>query len=111
MAARILSFLLGVLLAGVGWALLDPAGPVGARLPALALGVFEGHRLFIGWGAAALGAVSLLSAVLPRGDARKRRAPPAVDFDADPDEPAAEDEPEGHHLSAGSGSPRPTALW
>lgn len=111
MAARILSFLLGVLLAGVGWALLDPAGPVGARLPALALGVFEGHRFFIGWGAAALGAVSLLSAILPRGDARKRRAPPAVDFDADPDEPPPESESQDHQAVGVAGSPKAAPLW
>ncbi|MFZ5669484.1 MAG: hypothetical protein ACOY4K_08310 [Pseudomonadota bacterium] len=110
MGARLLSFLLGLLLAGVGWALVAPAGPVGAVLPALTLGLFEGHRAFIGWGAAALGVVSLLSAVLPKGEGaggRRRRAPPAVDFDA---APSHEDDPgpEGH---AGSGAPRPTALW
>ncbi|MDP1631175.1 MAG: tetratricopeptide repeat protein [Caulobacter sp.] len=85
MGGRILSFLLGLLLVAVGWALVDPDGIVGTRLPALALGALEGHRPFIGWGALVLGIIALFSAVLPRdggSGGKKRRTPPIVDFDA-----------------------------
>lgn len=105
MGARILSFLLGVMLAGLGWAIYDPKGLAGARLPPIELGMFEGHRIFIGLGALALGIVALLSAVLPKGDGpggRKRRGPPMVDFDAAPEEPATQGEVhhgDGHHAS------------
>eukprot|EP01035_Chromulina_nebulosa_P004138 gene4138-biopygen3400 len=58
MGARILSFLLGVMLSGIGWAIVDPKGPAGARLGSLDLGMFEGHRAFIGWGVRALRIVS-----------------------------------------------------
>jgi tetratricopeptide (TPR) repeat protein len=92
MGARILSFLLGVMLTGMGWAIYDPKGVAGVKLPPIDLGVLEGHRIFIGLGVLALGIAALLSAVLPRGGGpggRKRRGPPVVDFDAAP-EPAAE---------------------
>ncbi|MCF8506458.1 MAG: tetratricopeptide repeat protein [Caulobacter sp.] len=100
MGARILSFLLGVMLSGIGWAIVDPSGFAGAKLGALDLGMFEGHRPFIGWGVLALGIVALLSAVLPRGGGpggRKRKGPPAVDFDAviDPPADSAPHHPEG----------------
>lgn len=111
MGARILSFLLGVMLAGLGWAVYDPKGLAGSKMPPIDLGMFEGHRLFIGLGALALGIVSLLSAVLPKGDGpkAKRRGPPAVDFDAAVEEPAEDyDDPHAHPTS---GSPRPSALW
>lgn len=103
MGARILSFLLGVMLAGLGWAIYDPKGLAGAKLPPIDLGMLEGHRIFIGLGALALGIVALLSAVLPKGDGpggRKRRGPPVVDFDAAPEEPATQGEVhhgDGHH--------------
>lgn len=133
MGARILSFLLGVMLGGIGWSIVDPKGPAASRLPPLDLGMFEGHRLFIGWGLAALGIAALLSAVLPKGKPRPK-GPPKVDFDAAPDvtsvsdhheDPAHHDDGEhhddehdheahgdahGHHVSS-SGSPRPSALW
>ncbi|MDO9222691.1 MAG: tetratricopeptide repeat protein [Caulobacter sp.] len=105
MGARILSFLLGVMLTGMGWAIYDPKGLAGTKLPPIDLGMLEGHRVFIGLGVLALGIASLLSAVLPRGGGpggRKRRGPPVVDFDAAPDEPAAEVEVhhgDGHHAS------------
>lgn len=115
MGARILSFLLGLMLAGLGWAIYDPKGLAGAKMPPIDLGLFEGHRLFIGLGALALGIVSLLSAVLPKGEGprAKRHGPPAVDFDAIVEEPTedyghAHDEPHAHSTS---GSPRPSALW
>lgn len=115
MGARILSFLLGVMLGGFGWAIVDPKGPAASRLPPLDLGMFEGHRMFIGWGLVALGIVALLSAVLPKGKPAKakRSGPPVVDFDAVIGEPAeahghAHDEPHAHSTS---GSPRPSALW
>lgn len=115
MGARILSFLLGVMLSGLGWVIYDPKGPAGVKLPPIDLGLLEGHRLFIGLGALALGIVSLLSAVLPKGDGprAKRRGPPAVDFDAVVEEPA-EDYGHAHdetHAHSTSGSPRPSALW
>lgn len=115
MGARILSFLLGVMLAGIGWAIYDPKGLAGAKLPTIDLGVLEGHRLFIGLGALALGSVALLSAVLPKGEGPKpkRRGPPAVDFDAIVEAPA-EDHAPAHdeaHAHSTSGSPRPSALW
>ena len=101
MAARILNFLLGVLLTAVGWAIADPTGPAGAYLPPMALGAFEGHRPFIGWGVVALGVVALLSAVLPRGGGPKggRKGPPVVDFDADGD--AEPDHEPAHAHEAG----------
>ncbi len=114
MAARLLSFLLGVLLLGVGWAIVVPNGFAGVTLPPLDLGLFEGHRPFIGWGAVALGLVSLLSSVLPRDGGPgggKRRTTPVVDFDATP-EPSAVDEgvagSEGVKAVANPGPP-PTA--
>jgi len=111
MAARILSFLLGALLTGVGWAIVDPKGFAGAKLPSLDLGVFEGHRAFIGWGAVALGIVALLSAVLPRDGAPhkgKRRGPPAVDFGAD----SVLDQAEQPDASSADGrAPSPSSLW
>jgi hypothetical protein len=100
------------------------------------LGMFEGHRSFIGWGAVALGVVALLAAVTPRdGPGKRRRGPPVVDFDAEPapvaeaeavsytpappteqvveaePEPVAETarEPDGP-LSMGR-SPSPSSLW
>ena len=88
MGARILSFLLGVMLSGIGWAIVDPKGPAGVKLPALDLGMFEGHRAFIGWGLLALGIAALLSSVLPKGrgpKGGKRRSPTLVDFDALPE--------------------------
>lgn len=106
MAARILSFLLGVLLAGIGWAIVAPKGLAGIELPPIDLAMFEGHRPFIGWGAVALGIVALLSAVLPKGDGPKggkRRGPPVVDFDAAP-EPAAETAPHGEPANASHAS-------
>ena len=115
MGARILSFLLGVMLSGIGWAIYAPKGLAGTRLPPIDLGMLEGHGLFIGLGALALGIVALLSAVLPKGGRAKakRRGPPAVDFDAVVEEPAkdhdrARDAPHAHSTS---GSPRPSALW
>jgi hypothetical protein len=114
MGARILSFLLGVMLAGFGWAIYDPSGLAGARLPAVDLGMFEGHRVFIGLGLLALGVVSLLSAVLPKGDGPKgrgRRGPPVVDFDASPEPQAADESETEQHGEPASGSPRPSALW
>ena len=113
MAARFLSFLLGALPTGVGWAIVDPKGFAGARLPSLDLGVFEGHRAFIGWGAVALGVVALLSAVLPRDGApakEKRRGPPAVDFGADPAVDQADAEQPGAS-SADGRAPSPSSLW
>lgn len=111
MAARFLSFLLGALLTGVGWAIVDPKGFAGARLPSLDLGVFEGHRAFIGWGAVALGVVALLSAVLPRDGAPtkgRRRGPPAVDFGVDP----APDQAEQPGAPSTDGrAPSPSSLW
>jgi len=113
MGARILSFVLGLMLGGFGWAIVEPKGAVGAWLPALELGMFEGHRAFIGWGLLALGIASLLSAVLPRGAPARpaRKGPPMVDFDALP-------EPDVHHEAEAparpvrlSSSPTPSALW
>lgn len=111
MGARLLSFVLGVMLGGFGWAIVDPRGPAGARLPPLDLGMFEGHRAFIGWGLVALGIASLLSAVLPRGEGRKpaRKGPPVVDFDALP-EPDVHPEAEAPAVRLSS-SPTPSALW
>lgn len=93
------------MLTGLGWAIYDPKGPAGVKLPPIDLGMLEGHRVFIGLGALALGIAALLSAVLPRGGGpggRKRRGPPVVDFDAMPEEPAAQGEVrhgDSHHAS------------
>lgn len=99
MAARILSFLLGAMLLGVGWAVIAPGELMGVTPPPVELAAFEGHRPFIGWGALALGLVSVLSSVLPRdggpGGGRRRRGPPLVDFDAAPEPPAAADAESG----------------
>lgn len=113
MGARILSFVLGVMLGGIGWAIVDPKGPAGARLPALDLGMFEGHRAFIGWGLLALGIASLLSAVLPKGADGKaaRKGPPMVDFDALPDLDAHHDGETPADPLRLSNSPTPSALW
>jgi len=113
MAARILSLLAGILFAGVGWALIAPGAIGGVEPPTIQLGMFEGHRSFIGWGAAALGIVGLLSSVLPRGGGGgggKRRAAPQVDFDAEPAPSAADGEPlsEGQTAFAPQ-APPPTA--
>jgi len=81
MVARILSLLAGVLFAGIGWAIVAPNGMAGIELPAIELGMFEGHRPFIGWGAAAVGIVAPLSPVLPRhggGGGGKRPPGPLV---------------------------------
>ncbi len=129
MVARFLSLLLGLMLSSIGWAIVDPKGPAASRIPPLDLGMFEGHRVFIGWGLLALGIAALLSAVAPKSRP-KRKAPPVVDFNAtsisdhheDPshhgDDPHHEDDHDhrqhgddhGHHVSS-SGSPRPSALW
>ncbi|MFZ4606159.1 MAG: hypothetical protein ACOYM5_07865 [Caulobacter sp.] len=138
MVARILSLLLGLMLSPIGWAIVDPKGPAASRMPPLDLGMFEGHRVFIGWGLLALGIAALLSSVLPKTKP-KPKGPPMADFDAAPEvttvsdhheEPAHHDghehheeahhddehdhEPHGdahgHHVSS-SGSPRPSALW
>ncbi len=118
MGARILSFLLGVMLGGIGWAIVEPRGPIGLKLPAFDLGMLEGHRMFIGWGLVALGIAALLSAVLPKGRPAKARrdGPPLVDFDASPEteehHPSAAFDPDPHaHPASNSGSPRPSALW
>ena len=113
MGARILSFVLGVMLGGIGWAIVDPKGPAGARLPPLDLGMFEGHRAFIGWGLLALGIASMLSAVLPKGAGGKaaRKGPPVVDFDALPDPDAHHDGEAPVHTVSLSSSPTPSALW
>ncbi len=98
MAARFLSLLAGILFAGLGWAILGPGAIAGVEPPSIQLGMFEGHRSFIGWGAAALGIVALLSSVLPRGGGGgggKRRAAPRIDFDAEPAPSAADGEPVG----------------
>jgi ABC-type nickel/cobalt efflux system permease component RcnA len=107
-------------------------------MPPLDLGMFEGHRAFIGWGLLALGIAALLSSVAPKAR-RKPKGPPLVDFDAAPDvtsvsdhheDPAHHDShehhEEGHHDDghghephgdahgrhvSSSGSPRPSALW
>jgi len=113
MVARILSLLAGVLFAGVGWAILAPGGMAGIELPAIKLGIFEGHRPFIGWIAAALGIVALLSSVLPRdggGGGGKRRTAPLVDFDAEPAPSAAEGGvASGGHTAFHEQAPPPTA--
>lgn len=119
MGARLLSLLLGLMLGPIGWAIVDPKGPAAARMPPLDLGMFEGHRVFIGWALVALGIAAVLSAVLPKSRAKARRkGPPVVDFDALPDVVAGGDDHDheahgdahGHHVSS-SGSPRPSALW
>ncbi len=94
MVSRILRVLLGVALVVVGWAILAPTGLIDVEPPHVPLGLFEGHRPFIGWGAALLGIVALLSGVLPRGGGGggKRGATPAVDFEAAPAPSAAEGE-------------------
>lgn len=114
MGARLLSLLLGIMLAGFGWAIVEPKGPAGVRLPPLDLGMLEGHRAFIGWGVLALGIAALLSAVLPKGEpkAARRRGPPVVDFGAEPETPAEpRDDEEPVHSVRLSSSPTPSALW
>ncbi|HRD29553.1 MAG TPA: hypothetical protein PLO65_14735 [Caulobacter sp.] len=113
MGARLLSFVLGLMLGGFGWAIVDPKGLAGARLPALDLGMFEGHRAFIGWGLLALGIASLLSAVLPKGEgkAAPRKGPPVVDFNALPEPDVRQEAEAPAHPVRLSSSPTPSALW
>ncbi|MDP2259046.1 MAG: tetratricopeptide repeat protein [Caulobacter sp.] len=105
--------LAGILFAGLGWAILGPGAIAGVEPPSIQLGMFEGHRSFIGWGAAALGIVALLSSVLPRGGGGgggKRRAAPRIDFDAEPAPSAADGEPVGGGPTAfAPQAPPPTA--
>jgi hypothetical protein len=112
MAARILSLLAAMVFGAVGWALMAPGIVAGVEPPAIPLGMFEGHRSFIGWGAAALGIVGLLSSILPRGGGGggKRRAAPQVDFDAEPAPSAADGEPaSGGPTALVEQAPPPTA--
>lgn len=113
MVMRILSLLLGVGLLYAGWAIIAPKGFAGVELEAIQLGLFEGHRSFIGWGAAALGIVAVLSSILPRdggGGGRKRRSSPPVDFDAAPEPSAVEGEADhGSHTATAVSAPPPTA--
>ena len=113
MAARIVSLVAAIVFAGLGWAILAPGSMAGVEPPSIQLGMFEGHRPFIGWGAAALGIVALLSSVLPRGGGGgggKRRAAPTVDFDAEPAPSAADGEPaSGGPTAFVEQAPPPTA--
>lgn len=114
MGARLLSLLLGLMLTGFGWALVEPKGPAGVRLPPLDLGMFEGHQAFIGWGVLALGIAALLSALLPQGGPKgsRRRRPPVVDFGAEPEAPVEHHgEEQAVHTTRLSSSPTPSALW
>lgn len=112
MVSRILRLLLGAALLTLGWAVLAPKGVVDITLPAVPLGLFEGHRPLIGWIVALLGLAAILSAVLPDGSGggRKRQTSPVVDFDAAPEPSAAEGEAgHGSHTATAVSAPPPTA--
>ena len=112
MVSRILRLLLGAALLALGWAVLAPKGVVDITLPAVPLGLFEGHRPFIGWGVSLLGLAAVLSAVLPGGGGggRGRRSAPAVDVDAAPEPSAAEGEADhASHTATVVSAPPPTA--
>lgn len=86
MIARIVGLLLGLLLAAVGWAIVQPAGLLGSHLPALSLGPFEPERYGVGYAALALGAVVFVAGLMPKdpsggGLKKKPRSPgPIADF-------------------------------
>ena len=67
MIARIVGLLLGLLLAALGWAIVQPAGLLGSHLPALSLGPFEPERYGVGYAALALGAVVFVAGLMPKG--------------------------------------------
>jgi hypothetical protein len=67
MIARFVGVLLGLVLATLGYAIVQPAGLVGAYLPPLDLGVFEPERTVLGGAAILLGVVMFIAAWMPKG--------------------------------------------
>lgn len=67
MIARIVGLLLGLLLAAVGWAIVQPSGLLGSHLPPLSLGAFEPERYGVGAAAIVLGAVIFIAGLMPKG--------------------------------------------
>src|SRR6185295_12258666 len=99
MIARIVGLLLGLGLAALGWAILQPEGLVGAYLPPLSLGAFEPERMVVGGAAILLGVVVFIAGLMPKGPSgggRKKKAKSSqyvVDFGAP--EPAPATDPHG----------------
>ena len=96
MIARIVGLLLGLGLAALGWAILQPTGLIGAYLPPLSLGAFEPERTVVGGAAILLGVVVFIAGLMPKGPGgggRKKKAKSSqyvVDFGAADAELAAD---------------------
>ena len=69
MIARIVGVLLGLILATLGYAIVQPSGLVGAYLPLPNLGVFAPERVVVGGAAILLGVVMFIAAWMPKGPA------------------------------------------
>ncbi len=67
MIARIVGLLLGLGLAALGWAIVQPTGLVGAHLPPLPLGAFEPEHMVVGGAAILLGVVVFVAGLMPKG--------------------------------------------
>lgn len=106
MLGRVFGMLLGLVLGGVAYAILNPGGLEG-RIPPIPLGAFESLRFYVAMAAAGLGAIIFIAALLPKGPGgpsgggrkrRKRRkggAPVTIDFN-DPAPMAAHDRGSTH---------------
>jgi hypothetical protein len=79
MMARLVGFILGVILATSGYVIAG-WGVLGGWAQHLDLGPFEPHRPFVGWAAAITGALLLVAALTPRPKPKPRRKPAAADL-------------------------------
>lgn len=92
MIARIVGLLLGLVLAGLGWAIVQPEGMLGSHLPALSLGAFEPERYGVGYAAVLLGVVVFIAGLMPKppgGGSKKKRKSSGHVTDFGISEPAA----------------------
>lgn len=106
MIARIIGILLGLALAALGYAVLEPQGYVGAYLPPLDLGPFEASRAMVGLTGVGIGMILLIAAALQRSG--KAKEAPAFAF---AEEAPAEERYEEAPMSMGGDSPQPRPLW
>jgi tetratricopeptide (TPR) repeat protein len=116
MIARIVGLLLGLVLAGLGWAIVQPEGLLGSHLPALSLGAFEPERYGVGYAAVLLGVVVFIAGLMPKppgGGSKKKRKSSGYVTDFGVSEPAAASgteamlEPEPAEASAPAAPPGP----